>query len=345
MEFGFAKEGVFKDTGVMESPIDYSEIVERINRHAGLGSYNYALVDFMRNHDKFGTTSLPGNSLRSGFTFITRPSLCLATEVISKEQLYYPMVTDDVNSMEYGIRAILDPTFYENDCVNHSGSPLVSQYNPFNDMWGSGLIGMSGVSDISLDSETVGPGYMGEDQTRYKSYDFLTKTHSLNLQFRDIQGGPIFKSMFYMLMNMAHTGYGQLPIYLKDAEQYRLFYTVSMYRFVTDASFRYIKHYYKLTGCYPDALNTGELANFSETERVITAGGELSVPFKCNHIAYNEPWILKAFNRLVRRYYNAGGRDIRKAYNIPMDALNNYNGIPYIGVSSDNQYIMTFREE
>lgn len=345
--FEYSKVGISGDAEQIQTEdiSDLSAILDSANRAAGKGTYNYAFVDFMRNHDKFGTTNLPGNQMKSGFTFITKPSLCLATEVISKEEVFYPLVTDDVNSMMYAIRCHLDPTFHSHELWQGIRTPLVSPKNPFNTMWGSGLIGFSGATDMNLDSETVGPGYMGEDQTRYKGYDYMNKTHSLTLNFRDIQGGPIFNSLFYMMLNMAYATDGLLPIYRTDADQFRLFYTFSIYRFITDATFRNIEHYAKFTGCYPDASSIGELFNFSETERIITAGGEFSIPVKCNHIAYNEPFVIRAFNQLVRRYYNTGGTKVADAATVPMDAANNYNGIPYVELDSDNRLQMTFKEE
>jgi hypothetical protein len=78
---------------------------------------------------------------------------------------------------------------------------------------------------------------------------------------------------------------------------------------------------------------------------LVDAASELSVPFKCNRIEYDDPVILKEFNMLVRRYHDTDNKDgidnigrYNKAFAHNV-AQNNFAGVPYIRLSPyQNRY-------
>ena len=74
-------------------------------------------------------------------------------------------------------------------------------------------------------------------------------------------------------------------------------------------------------------------------EHFVTASGEFSVPFVCNHIGYNDPIILKEFNMLVDRY--AAPVMTNEIFNAK--AENNFHGVPYILTDNPNGIELVFK--
>lgn len=318
-----------------------------MNDAYGGGPYYNQLQTFMMENDKFQHNTLPPNALHAGYTFITRPKLCLHDVSITKQSEFLPMDTDQYNSLPFAIRCLLDTKF----CKTSSTSPrarkcnLVNLRSPFLTPLQNGLIGISGYPDPVLETETTEAGFHSEDQTIVKGYNQMNKTYDLTLDFRDPQHGPVMAILFYWFLYMGYLSKGMMPAYLEDIVQRRLNYTVSIYRFVVDPTKRYIVHYSKATGCYPKSIPLGALFNFSDTQRFVQAAGNFSVNFVANRIEYNKPEILAEFNYLVQRYDST----IKERAHIPLTAEANYEGLPYVytgdlfGQGSAKPLELTFR--
>ena len=108
--------------------------------------------------------------------------------------------------------------------------------------------------------------------------------------------------MFYWCLLMALQAKGVIQAYPDDVYEQRLNYTVSIYRFITDATRRNILWWSKATGCFPKSAPIGQLFNINQGEVTISSAKQFSIPFTANVIEYNNPSILFDFRQLIRNY-------------------------------------------
>lgn len=315
---------------IIQNALRINGYLDKMSQSFGSGPHNSQLQTFFTETDKFNHNTLPPNALHAGYTFITRPKLCLHDVSISKQSEFIALDTDNYNSIQYAIRCLLDSKFSKNGGGNKCA--LVDQRSPFLTPVMNGLIGISGYPDPIVETLTTDAGFHSEDQTFVSGYNQMNKTYDLTLDFRDPQLGPVMAIMYYWLLYMGYLSKGMMPAYLEDIVQRRLNYTVSIYRFVVDPTKRYIVHYSKATGCYPKSVPMGAMFNYSDSDKFVRAAGNFSIPFVANKIEYNKPEILGEFNYLVERY---AGKDFKYQHNLPLSVSNNYAGIPYIDTGID----------
>lgn len=318
-------DGIVDAATNLFSPTFSEDVLNRMSIMFGDGPFYHQLRTFFKSTNKFDHNTLPGNSLLSGYTFITRPRLCLHDSSVSRRVEFIPMMTDKYNALPFGIRCLLDTKFCSEDSRSKACA-LIDRKNALFTPLNNGLIGMSGWPDMNLETSTTQTGFHSEDQTIVNGYDQLNKTYEFTLDFRDPQCGPILSIFFYWILYMGMVSKGIMPAYMEDINQRRINYSVSIYRFVVDPSRRYIVHYAKATGCYPKSIPIGSLFNFSEGDRFVRSAGNFSIPFVANKVEYNNPDILGDFNTLMRRY----DPQIEQRAAIPLSVESNYNGLPYV---------------
>lgn len=303
----------------------YTTELQRMSMAFGNGPYYHRLRTFFRETNKFDHINTQTNSLLAGYTFITRPRLCLHDASITKHTSFFPMYTDNYNAMVFALRCLMDTRFCQTDARGRK-CQLIDHTNGLFTPINNGLVGMSGWPDINLETSTTQAGFHSEDQTMVKGYDQLNKTYELTLDFVDPQGGPILAIFFYWVLYMGLLSKGMLPAYFDDIIHRRMNYTVSIYRFIVDPSRRMIVHYAKATGCFPKSVPMGPLFNFSEGDRFIRSAGRFSIPFVANKVEYNRPEIIGDFKQLIKRY----DPYIEKRATQPLLTSTNYSGHPYI---------------
>jgi len=311
------------------------QVVEMAWETSGLGSSETQLAQVFSRHDRFGRSMVMKNAIFSGYTFFTRPRLCLADWNIIADRKLQHLVTTDIHTIPFAIRCLLDTRFaamYE----NAANCPLFDMHNPFLVPFCNAVRSVSGFNDPTLVTETTEGGFFSEDQTYVIGGDRLAKTYDINCQFRDYPGSPILALADAWCQYMAGLTDGSLQQYSDAIDLNRMDYTVSIYRFLMDRTNRYIMRWAKCTGCFPVSPPSGVTFNLNEGEAMVNAAAEINVPFKANRIEYDDPVILREFNMLVRRYaYDAadiGGKPHAFAH---FNATNNFAGIPYIRPSQN----------
>ena len=306
------------------------QVVEMAFETSGMGSYETQLAQVFARHDRFGRSLANKNAVLPGFTFFTRPCLCLTDWNLAPHRKLAHLVTTDINAMPFAIKCLLDTKFAKKS-ERASNCPLVDINNPFLVPLCNAIKSMSGFIDPMLITETTEGGFFSEDQTYVIGGDRMSKTYDINCTFRDYPGNPILTIIDDWCEYMAGLTDGSLQQYSSAIDYNRMDYTVSIYRFLMDRTNRYIVRWAKCTGCYPVSPPTGIAMNLNDGEALVQAAGELAVVFKANRIEYDDPIILKEFNMLVRRYaVDAGIKDKKMnafAHNV---ASNNFCGVPYI---------------
>lgn len=301
------------------------EFLNKMGINFGDGPFYHQLRTFFKDFNKFDHINFPGESLMSGYTFITRPRLCLHDVAITKRSEFVPMYTDNYSSLAFAIRCLLDTKFSLND-PRAKACALFDKTNAILMPLTNGIVGMSGWPDINVETTTSDVGFHSEDQTIASGYDQLNKTYEFTIDFRNPAGGPVFAALFYWVLYIGLVSKGLIPAYMDDIVHRRINYSVSIYRFVVDPTRRFITHYAKATGCFPKSIPIGAFFNFAEGDRFIRAAGNFSIPFVANKVEYNKPEIINDFNTLMQRYDHG----ISDRALIPLDVSTNNMGHPYV---------------
>ena len=307
---------------------DYDQFFELASSSAGLGSSTGQISQFMSNFDRFrsGWMSTPKNL--TGYTFITRPTLCLLSHNLQRDARFAILNTVEHRSPMYGIRCWLDPRYARYHFHHSSNCPFVDPWNPFFVPLMNGLRSISGFPQLSIKTETTQEGYFGESQTYAGVFNEWFGETQMSLTFRDIELSPIFNIFLFWILTMAHLYRGKFVAYVEDIDDRIMPYTVSIYRFVMDPTNTYITHSARAVGCFPapGGLPTDALFNIDDNQMFVNNINSFSISFAANGIVIEDPRTFMYFNKLVDDF--TGGVDFNK----PMEPtlLNNYTGIPYI---------------
>jgi len=310
----------------------YQAINESVYRGAGAGSFYGQYQTVLRGLNKHGTNPLPTNTELSGFTFITRPRLNLATSSIRQDRILSTLDTLHETSLPFMIRCLLDTKFstVHSDLANKC--PFLEARSPFIIPMSNCITNISGWPDYVIDTETTAGGFFSEDFTFAKGSDRLNRTYDLNIEFREIQGGIILTLAYIWSRWIDLVTKGDVIAYHEDIANNRLEYTCSIYCFTLDPSLRCISKWAKATGCFPISVPIGLAFNMSNTENFISAMTKFSIPFKANKVEYMDPIILLEFNMLTERYWPAL-RNVGSLTQVPAGPEYNYKGLPHIDLT------------
>ncbi len=315
-------------SGLNYAPGIMEDMNNAVFRSMGMGSFTNQMQDFCFNIDRFSQNVLPGNRECVGLTFITRPKLNLSGPSLLMDRTFARLDTKDVNSVGFMARHLLDTKLCKDNPKPVSDSGLVEAKNPFMVPLMNGLLGISGFPDETIQTTNTEGGYFNEDQTFVQGGDSLRKSYDLTLNFKDIQYSPISTIIETWSKWMTLAMEGRVVAYGEDINRIRIPYTCSIYRFVLDPSKRFIMRCAKATGCFPQIGVSGASFNINEGVNFVDNSAKFSVPFKANHVMYNDYVIYILFNLLVQKYSGVG--NLAALPNLPDDASSNYSGIPYI---------------
>lgn len=346
-------------------------IQDLIWRSKGLGGYFNQQQEFFSAIDRLHASPLPMNHQVHGLTFFSRPRLCLQSSNLRADPAMVPLDTRNIHSTAFAIRALLDTNLHRvrigraeenpyytlvNECPIHDPQnpflvPLVNSYES-----------VSGFPDLSLTVGSTDGGYYGEAQSVVDADDVMGArgNYTLNLTFRDVQGGPILSLFNYWIRYIHNVRYNVMRAYADDIDTLRMNYTVSIYSFVMEPGTPYIRHYVKCTGCFPTALPIGGVFNKQQGDFSIEAAKKISIPFTVNVVEYDIYPILYDFNRLVERYCPTINKGVNGDYATPnrstgkapellhkrvpfFDKFANYTALPWI-TSDPNGFRMEWRQ-
>ena len=326
-------------------------ILNESYRSIGAGPHQNVMQNFLSRLDRHGNTYAPTNTMNYGYTFITRPRFNMTTGNLLQNPVTALLTSGkdiNKNSVSFMMRMLLDTRLCSGSKILGEDltpddsalleaartSGLLDINNPFFIPLCNGLRGISGWPDFNLETATMGEDFHSGDFTFVKGSDMLVRTTELSLEFADVQGSIILSCIFYWCLMMALQAKGVIQAYPDDIYEQRLNYTVSIYRFVTDATRKNILWWSKATGCFPKSAPIGQLFNVNQGEVTISSAKQFSIPFTANVIEYNNPSILFDFRKLMRNYVGDEFDNVSKWPIVPDNPstgamLSNWN---YIGL-------------
>ena len=339
-----------------------TQATESAYRSVGMGSSTASWATFLTRIDKYGKAVVQLNREYRGMTFISRPRLNFVSRSLKQDRQMAMLNTYDNRGFPFAIRCLLDTQFAQSTAAIGPAMycPFYNEQSAFNIPLSNALIGMTGWPDPALDFETSESGYFAEDQTIVRGMEDGRRTYDLQLTFRDFQGGFIMGMLFYWLRAMGLLAMGRMVPYTSYIDQWRLCYTVGIWRFVLDPSKNFIMKWAKATGCFPVSIPLGDCFNFSATDEYIPTSREFTVNFKANNVRYMDPLDLEAFVMLSAKYQNDAGvansykqianTDIYKAAMgttlssdntiVPDGATYNFTGLPTIDLKNGGLKLM-----
>ena len=331
--YRLSRSGMDINNQNVKDMIDYAYMT------SGSGNYFNQLQPFLYSLDRYNSIRIPDNLEFNGPMFITRPRLCLQVSNLRNHRGMVPLDTTDPNSVAFMIRALLDTNLasanteaeemYKSSYVN---SKIFDYRNPFMTPLCNAASSVTGLPDMLLETATTAGGFMQEAQQFAIGGDNLHRaSYELNINFKDVQYGPIFAIFYYWLEYIRCVVRGYMLPYADDIDQQRINYTSSIYLFNLDPSRQYITKWCKCTGCFPRALPVGAMMNREANGSRVKAAAELSIPFVCNIVEYMDPWILVEFNKLVQRYCHDINKSVGGKYLRP-----NEYGVSYTGTEGAN---------
>lgn len=273
---------------------------------SGWGTYNHQITNNFSKANRFGTRFVMDNYLKTGYTFITRPELNLSSLNLRTDRIMNLLNTNDPTDIKFAIRAYLDTRFARRNLAKVISCPYIDYRSPFFTLLTNNLTDFSGSPQYQLRTYTDDAGFYGESQSMVIGSDSYSTPFDLNLTFIDPIGGPIEATMkFWMRYSDLVANKGVAIMYPDQINERILNYSVSIYRFIMDPSFRYIKKWAKYTGCVPISRPGAAIFDYSAGDVFVDSLRKFSIGFRClsGHVDEDDPIVIDEFNSLVEKYF------------------------------------------
>lgn len=303
-----------------------------ISRTTGLGSLSSAYANMLYgiNHRGAGNP-VAGNTDLHGLTFFTRPDLNLTYDNAAMSRMLMPLLTDGKDTLQRYVRAILDP---ESNRQRGIDSPLVDPKSPFIPLLTNNLMSISGFPDFTVDTYTSPEGIYKEAWSMVDSVPRIYSTYDITANFRNIMGDPI-TLLFLAWCHYATMVYeGSMVPYIDNIIENRIDYQSRIYRVVLDRTKTYVQKIAATGACFPMASPLGAAFNYSFDEPINRENDQISIPFRCMGIDYQDPVLIEEFNGVVVQFNKAMADGARSSTYRKMTVAErevyNYNGYPRI---------------
>lgn len=330
----------------------YKDVVDYLSRHSGLGNLTEAFYNtfYGINHRGIGNP-VPYNADSHGLTFFTRPRLNLSYDNIAQDRVLTPMLTSDEKSYQRAIRVMLDPDGAWGRTTLKSGSlseltsqqlvtsPLVDNKSAFLNILTNNLLSLNGWPDPTVGTFNSREGIMRESWSMVDDTARYMGTFDLTANFRNIAGDPITLLFHAWIRYMSNVYLGHMMPYPDMVLQNEIDYQTRIYRLVLSADRKYVTKIAACGAAFPTSSALGAAFDFTADVPIIqNNASQISIPFHCVGVEYNDPILIKEFNTIVQIFNpdmmdDARPRTMRK---IPREYLNyfNYYGYPQINLKN-----------
>lgn len=330
-----------------------------------ISSMNAALSNNLFGINSLNTKPiLPLNRDHQGFTFFTRPQLCLSVPNLRNDRTFVSMLTSDTRNIHHYLRVMLDPRIAKNptqlkysvpwkDEDEEEGelqeSPLVDISQAFLPPLTNNIISCTGWPDPVLPSYTSKANNRGGQWAIGDGITKIYNTFDLNCTFKNVKENPILLMMLYWTNYIANVVDGIFLPYPDYLASNVIDYNTRIYRIITDESKKYVKMIAACGAAYPNSPDLGKYFNFNDGNPYSDQTSEISVNFKCMGAMYNDPILIDEFNKtvcifeskmsLIRNFkMGQGGSNFDNVldqigmFKIPQSMMGffNYRSIPFI---------------
>ena len=201
------------------------------------------------------------------------------------------------------------------------------------------LLSISGWPDVDVDTYTSQEGLAKESWTMVDDIPRNYGTFSLTANFRNIIGDPISALFFAWTHYAMAVSRGELVPYPDMIVENEIDYMTRIYRLVLDPTRTYVQKIANCGAAFPTAVPMGAAFNYSTDSPLANDNEQLSIPFQCMGVEYNDPISIQEFNATVTLFNPQMGDKTRhqlfKKLSKSELTIFNYNGYPRI--AEDNE--------
>lgn len=308
----------------------------------GYGAVSQAATDAMMGFDHRGAGIMtPMNADNQGMTFFTRPRLNLSYDNIAQDRVLSTMLTSNEKTYARAIRVLLDPVGARpgNTDVDaaRSGavvSRVMDNKCAFIPILSNYLLSCSGWPDPVAEYFDSTPGVAKEVWSIIDGSNRYRGSFDLQMSWRNVAGDPITSLLLNWIIYALNVYDGTMVPYPEAIIENEIDYQTRVYRFILDPSRRFIQKVAAANACFPWSSGIGAAFNFSSDNVFNVDTNQVSAPFHCIGVDYQDPILFHEFNRLVCHFNNDmfdGVRDerLRKVRMNELTAMNRY-GYPRV---------------
>lgn len=367
---------------ISEGKTELTDTVDMINRHSGYGQYSSSLYTIINGMNiATGRPITPMSVDHQGYTFFTRPQLNLTYDNVIALRRMSAYADQRPDNMANAIRCMLQPDGFVNitspdqqvfkgngkmykDDLMDVRSNIVDDSNCFIPLLSNSLISFSGLPDLSLNTHTTKEGITKEQTSWIDDRAHQRQVFNITINFENTEGNMLVHFFHCWLEYMGRVAEGTMLPFPINVMTNRIDYNTRIYRIITDRTRRYVQGIAS-TIAFPTSYPIGRNFDFNRDQRLNIDSKEVSVPFQCVGVEYDDPILIKEFNGLVSRFnpkmktdmkYSVGNKNIpkhRKNMPIPdpklmveitddQKLLFNYKAYPLI---SDSNEILWYVEK
>ena len=298
------------------------------------------------------------NTDSQGLVFFTRPCMNLTYDNISKSRKLNNLLTSDPTTVSFGIRQLLDPrrggTYHHNGQVAESDEiaegqtkTVIDANSPFIHIFSNLLTNLTGWPDESLGMYISEPGLKNEVTAQVDHLGNQYGQFQLTANFRNVIGDPISAILTAWFEYAKNVSKGKMVPYMEMISRRELDYFTRIYRLILDPTKRYIQKMACTGVAIPTANPTGASFQYSSDSASLTENNEISVPFTCIGYDYNDPIIVRDFNRTVRMFNNEMSGDYltTEMVKIEIENIPEFNFQAYPLINHDMELLWYVRKE
>lgn len=296
-----------------------SKTIERVTRHSGYGAPYSSLYTIINGLNiTGGKPNIPLNMDNHGHTFFTRPQLNLSYDNMISIRKMTAYADQRPDNMANAIRCMLQPAGFiqprkKNQNVNYGvgdtkpndlvdiRSDIVDDANCFIPLLSNTLMNFSGLPDIAPDTYTSKEGITKEQVTWFDDRPYQRNVFDITLNFVNCEGNVLthlFQCWIWYGTMVAEATLLPFPI---NVMTNRIDYNTKIYRILLDKTRRYVQGV-AATIAFPTAYPLGRNFDFNAEQKLNLDAKEVSVPFRCAGVEYDDYILIKEFNQLVARF-------------------------------------------
>lgn len=263
---------------------------------------------------------VPSNKDTYGLTFFVRPQLNLQADNLRNVRKMYPLLTEDVNSIQRLVRMTLDPRLMVGYSFKGKSKeikmpalkcPVVDPMQAFIPFLTNNLNTISGWPDITAPTYTSEAGLVKEMHSMYDGVIEINETLDLDCNFRNSRGDPIVFAIATWMLYGSCVATGLMSPYLDFISENEIDYNTAIYRLVLDQNRDEVTKIARTGPGEPVSIGMGSFFDFNNEKPYNDQNKDITIRFKVDGITYNDDILVYEFNQTVC-IFNPSMRDDRR---------------------------------
>lgn len=244
-----------------------------------------------------------------GLTFFTRPQLNLQSDNIRNIRQFYPLLTDNDQSMQRFVRTTLDPRLMAGyklivrGKVQYSvppiGCSIVDNDMAFIPILTNNISSISGWPDLEAPTFTSKAGLYNQSYSHVDGSVKRYETFDIDATFRNVRGDPILFMYYIWLWYQASVFEGYLVPYTDFITENEVDYNTRIYRLVLDQTRTYVKKIAATGAAFPINVPMGSFFDYTTDKPYNDQNKDFTIRFRCNGVNYMDDILIYEFNQTV----------------------------------------------